>query len=60
MPTDMEYAHAVPGVRAALVLSGISTRADVAKWKKQGGPSVPDFTLPSVSAVVQPMFTGRL
>lgn len=52
MPTDLEYAHGVPGVRAALVLTGITTAADAAAWVAAGGPRAPDFTIPDVAALV--------
>lgn len=55
MPTDLEYAHGVQSVRAALVLTGIATATDAAQWAEEGGLRAADFVLPSVASLLQPV-----
>lgn len=51
MPTDIAYAHAVPSVHGALVLSGVSTLDEVGGW--QGTDQQPDYVLADVSGLLQ-------
>ena len=50
MPTDIAFAHAVPSVRGALVLSGVSTSDEVRGW--QGTDQQPDYVLADVGGLL--------